>query len=179
MKTLISPKTVVAADGKSVTITLRIEDVEFNPFFVQRQTVGHLSPNNMAHPRHIQVSHEAVFIKSYGYAMAITNDTLVEIAAIIEPKTTFKPVFKKSNEPLTVEIASELNPDFQWQESDRIKPIPVEGGKGLKPIEPVWKNIEGQTTKTLDPTKVNKGQYVRCIASSQAGSMASNPVQIK
>jgi|ERR1700722_9493418 len=186
MKTLQGVKTTMSADGKSVTITADIIEKDFPQFMVQRVTVGHLNPANMAHPRHIQVSGDALYIKSFGNGVALSLDSLVAIAAVIEPKTSFAPVLKKlTADSLTVQISTELNPDFQWQISDDAFPkakIPTpRPPSGTKLVAPpaVWTDIEGQTTATLDPSKVKKGQWVRCVASSEAGSMTSNPVQIK
>jgi len=186
MKTLINEKAIVSKDGKSVTITADIIEKDYPQWMVQRVTVGHLNPVNIAHPRHVQISGDAVFIKGGGTSVAFSNDGLVAIAAAIEPKTSFAPVIRKlTPENLTVQIDSELSPDFQWQISDDAFPKPKiptpRPPSGTKLVAPpaVWANIEGQTVATLDPSKVTKGQWVRCVASSEAGSMTSNPVQIK
>ena len=164
MKTLTNSKVTISDDGKTATIVADISDVKFDMVLMQRVTIGHLNPANMRHPRHVQISNEAVFVKAFGNGFAIPLDDIVAIAAAVEPKTSFAPVFKKSTSDLTVEISSELNPDFQWQASA--------DGK-------TWNDIAGQTSKTLDPKTVSTGQLVRCVASSDAGSMASNPIKIK
>lgn len=167
MKTLSQIQTKV--DGDSFTITGKIIEKEFSHFLVRRVTIGHINPDNRTHVRHLQISDEAIFVKlpNTKFGLAITPDDLVGIATAIEPKTSFCPVFKKSGEPLTVEIASELSPDFQWQVSDEIN------------VNQKWSDISGATAKTLDPSMVKKGQWVRCAAKSDAGSMTSNPAQIK
>jgi len=164
MKTLTNSKVTISDDGKTATIVADISDVKFDMVLMQRVTIGHLNPANMRHPRHVQISNEAVFVKAFGNGFAIPLDDIVAIAAAVEPKTSFAPVFKKSASDLTVEISSELNPDFQWQASA--------DGK-------TWNDIACQTSKTLDPQTVSAGQLVRCVASSDAGSMASNPIKIK
>ncbi len=173
MKTLINPQTTISADGKKCTVEFDIVEKEFSPFLVQRVTIGHLNPKNMRHPRHVQISEEAIFVKAFGNGMAFPIDDVVQMASVIEPKTSFAPVFKKSENPFTVEIASELNPDFQWQVCED-----VSAGKQHRP-NGEWKDIEGQKTITLDQKTVSKNQWIRCVASSEAGSMASNPIQVK
>jgi hypothetical protein len=177
MKTLLRPKTTVSEDGKTATIVCDIADVQFSEILAQRVTVGHVNPIHMAHPRHVQISNEAIFVKAFNVGFAMPIDDIVSIASVVEPRTTFAPQFRKSTDSLTVQIASELDPDFQWEVSDDYNPRPL-GHKEVRAVA-TWAKIDGQTTKTLDPTKVKSGQWVRCIASSEAGSMASNPVQIK
>ena len=162
MKTLINIKTVVA-DGK-VTITGDIAEKEFR-FPCQQVTIGYLNPDNPHWPRHIQLSGEAVFVKAYGNGFAINNDDLVKIAGVIEPRTSYAPLFKKMPRPetLTVEISSELNPDLQWQQSLDNKE---------------WANIEGATSATLDRTKIASGTWVRCVASSESGATATPAVKL-
>ena len=162
MKALKNIQTIVK-DGK-VTITADIGEQEFR-FPCQQVTVGYLNPNNMAWPRHIQLSGEAIFVKAYGNGMAISNEDLVKIASVVEPKTSFSPLFKSMPTPntLTAEIISELNPDLQWQQSVDDKE---------------WTNIEGATSATLDRTNIAAGTFVRCVASSESGATATPSVRI-
>jgi hypothetical protein len=157
-------------DGK-LTFTADIVEADANEFRfpVQQTTVGYINPLNMKWPRHIQVSSEATFVKAFGNGMAISHDDLVEMAAKVEPKTSFPPLFKTQpkSESLTVEISSELNPDFQWQLSATIDNTAS------------WTNISGATSSTLCKTNLPQGVWVRCVAKSDAGSMTSNPVQIQ
>jgi len=106
-----------------------------------------------------------VFVRGFGNGGAIPIDDMVAIFAKVEPKTSYRPLFKRQpkSDSLTVDISSELDPDFQWQTSN-------EPNKNDS-----WKNIDGATSKTLDRTNLPKGAFVRCIAHSEAGAMASNP----
>jgi len=177
MKNISNPKIKVSADGKTATITVDIKEIDFDRNFVQRVTVGHVHPDNMAWPRHAQISHDAFFLTAFGNGMNITIEDFAKIAAAIEPKSTYPPKFNNSNDPLTVEIASELSPDFQWEVADK-ETIEIEKNRHREQLAE-WKPISGATSKTLDKSLVKSGQFVRCIASSEAGKMASNPVQIK
>ncbi len=168
MKKLLNVKSEMK-DGK-ITITADVVECEAGDFRfpMQQVTVGFYNPENIKWPRHIQISQEATFVKAFGNGLAIPHEALVEIASLAEPKTSYPPLFKKKiDENLTAEISSELNPDFQWQVSDSIKP------------DAQWENIEGQTSITLDKSKVLAGKFVRLVASSDAGSMTSNPFLIK
>jgi hypothetical protein len=148
-------------DGQ-VTITGQISEYKFD-HPVQQVTVGYLNPANMQWPRHCQLSHEAFFVKAFGNGVGIMLDDLVNLAAIIEPKTTFPPKSGSLDQTLTVHIDSELTPELQWEISD--------DGKE-------WSAIEGQTTNTLDKSKIEKGKIVRLRASSEAGSAYTNPVMV-
>jgi len=164
MKRLANIKST-AVNGK-VTITADIEEFRFEQP-VQQVTVGYLNPANMSWPRHCQLSHEAFFVKAFGQGVGIMLDDLVAIASVVEPKTSFPPVVKdKLDDSLTVDIISELNPDLQWEVSDEI-------GEAQN-----WKKIEGATTSIFDKTKVKSGQFVRCMASSEAGYVTTNPVMV-
>jgi hypothetical protein len=165
MKTLTKTKTVV--NGNDVTITGKLADMRYE-IPVQRVTVGYMSGDNSRWIRHIQLSNEAVFVKAFGNGFAVENSSLVEIAGAIEPKTSFAPILKKPiGENLTAEISSELNPDFQWQKS-----ASVAAGAA-------WSDIEGCNSISLDRAAVEPGTFVRCVASSEAGTMVSNPFFIK
>jgi hypothetical protein len=167
MKKLINTVTVIK-DGKA-TITgdvIEAQPHEFR-FPVQQASVGYLNEANMRWPRHLQISNEAFFIKAFGNGLAIPADEMVKIASILEPKTTFPPVVNKISTDLEVDLASELDPDFQWQVSDKVDK------------DADWKNIEGETKKNLDKSKVKSGQFVRLIISSEAGSVTSNFVLVK
>lgn len=131
---------------------------------VQQVTVGYLNPANTQWPRHIQLSHEAFFVKAFGNGVGIMLDDLVRIASIIEPKTTFPPKTKgKLDNTLTVNIDSELDPDLQWEASS-------DGRE--------WEKIDGEKSNVLDKNKVPVGTLVRLVASSEAGSTATNPVMV-
>lgn len=164
MKRLTNIKTT-ANNGK-ITIEADVEEYKFeHP--VQQVTVGYLNPNNLTWPRHCQLSHEAFFVKAFGQGVGIMLEDLVAIASVIEPKTTFPPVVKdKLNNSLTVNIVSELNPDIQWEVSNEI-------GENQN-----WEKIEGANTSVFDKNKVKLGQFVRCVASSEAGFIATNPVMV-
>lgn len=165
MKALKNLKTEVK-DGK-VTITADIAEAIFDKN-VQQTTILFITSENRQWPRHIQISGEAVFVGAFGNKFAILNSDLVAIAAAVEPKTSYPPIFKNNKSPdLTVDIYSELDPDFQWQVSPSLKVGEVD-----------WKDVAGQTSKDFDRTQVKKGDFVRCVASSEAGTMYSNPVLI-
>jgi len=152
--------TCTIKDGK-VTITGDIEDFKFEQP-VQQVTVGYLNTDNFHWPRHCQLSHEAFFVKAFGNGVGIMLDDLVKIASIIEPKTSYPPIASKLDNTLTVDINSELQPDLQWEVSD--------DGKD-------WKPIEGAKSNTLDKTNYAK-KFVRLVASSEAGSVTTNPVLV-
>jgi len=174
MKSIKNPKVTVSADGKSGSMTFDIVDQQYTPFLIQRVTVGHLNPLNLRHPRHVQISEEAVFVKAFGNGFAFPLDDIVAVATAIEPKTSFAPVFQKNTNPLVAQVASELNPDFQWEVCGN-SPAP----NNANYPDNKWIKIEGATSSSLDPSKVKSGQWVHCIASSEAGSVTSNPVQVK
>jgi hypothetical protein len=129
---------------------------------VQQVTVGYINPKNMAWPRHCQLSHEAFFVKAFGQGVGIMLDDLVAIAAVLEPKTSYPPKASQLDGSLTVQIDSELQPTLQWELSD--------DGKD-------WKPIDGETTNALDRSKY-KGKFVRLVASSEAGSITTNPILV-
>lgn len=163
MKTL-KDVTVSVKDG-IVTMTGKIAEGDFDIHMAQRVTVGYLNPENHTWPRHIQLSHEAVFVRAFGNGFGLSNDDMVKLATAVEPKTSYPPMFKKSvNGKYHVELSSELQPDFQWQVSDKINK------------EQKWENIPGETFNYLKVPNAVKGRFVRCVASSEAGSMISNPV---
>lgn len=167
MKTLANIKCSVVS-GKLTIIADIIESQngEFR-FPVQQTTVPFINLLNPRWPRHVQISNEAVFVKASGCSFAIPLQGLIDIAASAEPRTSFPPVFNKQPKDLTAEISSELDPDLQWQVSDAID-------KNEK-----WTDLVGQNTKTLDKAAVKKGQFVRLIASSEAGCMHSKPILIQ
>jgi hypothetical protein len=179
MKSLINPKSVISADGKTATVTFDIVEQTFSDFPSQRWTVGHLNPSNIKHPRHVMVSNEAIFVKYFTpkkrVQFAIPIDDFVLIAAQIEPQTTFPPAIK-TLQSLTAEVSSEINPSFQWQVTDSIEIKPVPLGTAVAPV--VWTDVVGQTTKTLDKASIKTGQWVRLRAYSDAGEMFSNPVKV-
>ena len=175
MKKLTNVK--CTATGNKITICADIVEADAGEFRfpAQRTTVGYLHEANPNWPRHVQVSNEAIFVKSAQNGLAITLDDFVSIATCAEPKTASPPVLVKVQD-LTAEISSELNPDFQWQVSDN--PRPIADKPSTPPPQPVWTDIKGATVKTLDKAMVKSGQWVRCIISSESGSLTSNPIKI-
>lgn len=151
-------------NGK-LTITADVVEADKSEyrFPIQRVTVGYLNPDNLKWPRHIQLSGEAFFVKAYGAAMVISHDDIVKIAAAAEPKTSFAPVLKQSND-LNGENISELPVSYQWQVS--------ENGTD-------WTDIPTGINAVLDSTNLIKGQLVRLVATNAAGSTVSIPIQIK
>jgi len=162
MKKLTNVK-VSVVDGKA-TITGDVVEADKYTFEhpVQQVTVGYLNPKNMAWPRHCQLSHEAFFVKAFGNGVGIMLDDLVAIATILEPKTSYPPTASQLDGSLTVQINSELQPTLQWEAS--------EDGKD-------WQPIEGATANVLNKTD-HSGKFVRLVASSEAGSIATNPVLV-
>ena len=172
MKTLTNPRTTISTDGKTATIVVDIEDLQFNAMLTTRVSHGHLHPEHMAHPRRIQSSNAAVFLESPGAKVAITNDTLAAIISVIEPRTSFAPVFKKSSVPGNVKVVSETPVTFQWQISDNAFPEGI-----YPPPVAVWSNIDGATAETLDESKVPVGKWIRCIATNATGSTITKPAK--
>ena len=145
----------IAADGKSGTMAFEIVDAPFNRLLISRNTHNHSNPDATKHPRHIQSSNEAVFVFSRMIGFFIPNKCIAQLAAAVEPKTTFAPVFKKDGT-----VASEIPVTYQWQVSD--------DGK-------TWTNINGETNPTVDAADIKPGQWTRCIATNANGSTTSNP----
>ncbi len=166
MKKLINTKATVT--GGKITICADIVEVDKSEFRfpTQQVTIGFINPANPRWPRHIQLSGDAVFVKSINGAFAITNDDLANIASMVEPKTSFSPFFKKMPSPkeLTVDFSSELDPKIQWQQSDKAD------------SDSAWSDIAGATSATL--ANPPAGKYVRCVASSDAGATATPAVKI-
>ena len=164
MKRLLNVQTSVV-DNK-VTITADIDDFKFESP-VQQVTVGYLNAINMAWPRHCQLSHEAFFVKAYNNGVGILLDELVKIAAIIEPKTTFSPITRGNlNDSFALQVSSEIPVSYQWEVSNAI-------GEAQN-----WAKIDGQTALEFDKTKVQSGQFVRCVITNDAGSFTTNSVII-
>ncbi|MDE2097609.1 MAG: hypothetical protein KGL39_10210 [Patescibacteria group bacterium] len=175
MKQLSNPKVAMSTDGKQATVVFDVADTVFDRRFVQQVTVGHINPSNPAWSRHAQLSHDSVFLTAYGDGISIKIDDLAVIASKIEPKSTYPPKFTKTN-ALSVEVSSELNPDFQWEVGDFVKGVEIRPKVFQDQIHN-WRKIDGATSKTLDKSLVKSGQFVRCVASSAAGSMTSNPIK--
>lgn len=164
-KTLVNVQ-MSAKDGK-VTLTGDIAEVDFDVHMIQRVTIGYLNPDNRQWPRHIQLSHEAVFVSAFGKYFSLNDDDLVRLATLVEPKTSYPPIFKsKIADKLEAQISSELDPSFRWEVSDRIDKAQQ------------WSVIEGESSNTLSSPERFKGKFVRCVAFSDAGSMTSNPVKV-
>ena len=162
MKSLTNFK--IEVQGDKALIQADIVDRQFS-MPCQQVTVFQFNPNNRHFIRHVQLSHEAVFIKSRFGSFGIANDDLVDVAIKIEPSLTYAPIFqKKLTNDLKVTVHSEIEPDLQWQVSD--------DGKE-------WMDVIGEKRETLDRTTIKVGQFVRCVASGEAGQMISNPVQVK
>jgi len=161
----ITDISITVKDG-IVTLTGKIINFQFG-FPAMQQTVPYADDKNAKWMRHLQISQEATFVKAFGNGFGLPHKVLVDLATACEPKTSYPPVFKKTDDELVAEISSEIEPALQWEVSDCVKESSV------------WSKIEGQTTKALDKTKVSKGQFVRLVATSDAGQMISNPVLIK
>ncbi len=174
MITLLNPRTVVAADGKSCTVTLDIVDQPFNAMLVTRVSHHHTNPDNPAHPRRIQSSSEAVFLESPKFKGAIPNDTIAAIFAAIAPQSTFAPAVSQSKDG-KITVASETPVTLQWQVTDEVKPHPQVSG-GPRP-EVVWTDIPGATSGALADDAIKPGQWKRLVAINASGRFESRPVQ--
>jgi len=162
MKTLSNVQTAISGD--TVTITAKIVDKDYSNHRIQQQTFVHQSGKNLQHHRHMQVFEGGVLIKTPGkkIGMCFEKQDLVDIATAILPALSYPP--EVSITPtLTVTMSSELKPDLQWESSP-------DGSK--------WSPVEGQTTATLDKSKVPAGSFVRLKASSEAGTMITDSVKI-
>jgi hypothetical protein len=180
MKTLTNPK--IKVNGAKVTIEFDIVDKTFDLRVVQQVTATHVATNNPRHFRHIQISHEAFFIKRPGtpHAVAFDQDAMVDIATAIVPQLSYAPIHKDAAkttpQTVTVVFDSELNPTLQWQSTPDIKPVQRTATGGIA-VPATWTDIPGATEATLDLTKtpVPEGHFVRCVATSEAGMAVSNP----
>lgn len=160
MKTLNNIKSSIV-NGK-LTLTADIVEKDYSGFPVQQQTIVHVASGNRGHHRHIQISQAGAIVRTPGKNLGVVFEKqfLVDLATDIEPRLSYAPVASKLGKELTVNIASELKPDLQWQ-------VSADNGK-------TFTDISGQTTNTLDKTKVGKKNHVRLKASSEAGTMISN-----
>lgn len=153
MKTLKNLQTTIK-DGK-VTITGDLVEQTFS-HPVQQVTVGFAADKDIHWIRHVQLSHEALFVKRIGAGFAINLEELVNnVANIVEPKLSFPPKARYANK-FQVDITSELEPTVQWQVTEADGPEE-------------WRDIPGQTKLLLDSTTVSLGQFVRCKTSNGAG----------
>ena len=174
MKNLINAKVAVSADGKSVTITADIQDTPFQENIITRVTHPH-TDIVAGHVRHVQSSNAAVFVRHRGNGFFIPNETVIAIAAAIEPATSFPPHFHGVDK-LTVH--SELPMTLQWQVSDNA--FPEVDKPHTPPPSAVWADIAGQTNPELDKNAgVKSGQWIRLIATNAAGKTISKPVKVK
>lgn len=169
MKTLINPVTTLSADGKQVTIICDVEDIKVNELLTTRVTHGHLNPDNQQHPRSIQSSNVAIFIRSRAASISIPNETFAAIASVVEPLTTFAPVFKKHSSG-AVTVVSELPLKFQWQVSENAFPE----GTHPPPVA-VWTDIAGATKPEFDFAGIKPGQWTRLVATNLSGSTTTKP----
>lgn len=174
MKTLIYKSATLSDDGKSVTINADVVEQPFNSILTSRVTHGHLNELNVKHPRHVQSSSEAVFVKHSVHGVALLNDFLVSVAAVVEPKTSFAPLHVPSADLMTTQLVSESDVKYQWQVSDD----PAPQGTFPPPVA-VWSDIAGQTSKTLDKSCIKQGQWARCVSTNATGSTIGKPVHIK
>ena len=163
-KTLSNPQSKVSEDGKSITITADLTDAEYSMILAQRVTIGHFNPKNMNHVRHVQISNEAMFVKAYWKGVAFDADALVAIATAIEPKTSFAPVFDKSDDPTKAIVISELPVTLAWETCT---------DKSVK-INSQWVVISGETSSMVKAT-LPKGIWLRCRATNEAGTNCSLP----
>lgn len=154
MKTIVDLKTTISEDGKTITLVGRI--VERQPSFpVQQSTVINTSSTNRRWIRHVQLSHEALFVKlPQKTGVAFDVSSLVESAIQVESSLTYPPIFMKhpTHDDPSVEIDSELKPVLKWQ-------VSVDGGE-------TWTDAPAPDGKA---PVVEQGQMVRAQAHSKAG----------
>jgi hypothetical protein len=146
---------------------------------VTRVSHVHVNPDNVKHGRRIQSSNEAVFLEAMGgVKVAIPNDFIAAVMAVVEPATTFPPHFTHESKPGSVKVVSEIPHNLQWQVSDHQFHIPNNVTEGWKPPEPaVWDDIAGETSEVLDESKVTPGKFIRCVATNAAGKSITPPVK--
>lgn len=165
MKIITKCKTIV--DGNKITITAELSEKDF-VLPVQLVTIGHGVSTNLHHPRHVQISNEALFVKRMpradlkrkGSAIGWLIDELVDVFVAIDPNLTDAPQFlehPKEND-LSVVINSEIEFTEKWEQSD--------DGKD-------WVEFDKDKNGTIP------GKLYRCIATNAAGSTISNPVMLK
>ena len=174
MKTATQPKVTISEDGKTANIAVAIEDLPFQENIITRVTHPH---NDLiaSHVRHVQSSNAAVFVRHRGTSFVVPNETLIAIAAAIEPATSFPPHFHGTDK---LKVHSELPVTLQWQVSDDAFPI---ANKPQTPPPPaVWADIAGQTKSELDENSdVKSGQWIRLVATNAAGQTISKPIKVK
>jgi len=169
MKSLTNSKATVSPDGRSVTITADIVDKDYSLILAQRVSIGYLNRKNMRHPRLVQLSNEAIFVKAYGERFAFDFEDLIAIATQVNPKTSFAPVFGDSTSPLAVNAISELPVTYQWQFTDVNNPRK----------DTAWIDVAGGTSATLAAGSVPAKNWVRCVATNAAGTKTSDPQIVK
>lgn len=173
MKTLQNVQ-IEEKDGR-IIISGEVKDMPYSGFLTTRTTHGYVNPENMAHGRHIQSSNEAIFVRAAGCVIAIPNDVIIGIASVMEPATTFAPIFRKGSKPCCVKVISESRASIQWQISDAA--FPESDKPDTKPPEAVWSDIAGAISETLDESLVPKGRWLRCVAKNTTGTTISRAVQ--
>jgi hypothetical protein len=174
MKNLTSPVVTISEDGKTATIVATIEDTPFQENIITRVTHSHMDVI-AEHTRHVQSSNAAVFVRHRGHGIFIPNETIIAIAAAIEPATSFPPHFHQGDKLV---VHSELPAKLQWQVSDNA--FPVADKPHTPPPPAVWTDLPGQTAASLDEkSPVKSGQWIRIVATNAAGTSISKPVQVK
>ena len=173
MKTLTNPQITVSADGKTATIVASIEDLPFQENIITRVTHPH---NDVVaeHVRHIQSSNAAVFVRHRGTSFVMPNETMIAIAAAIEPLTSFPPVIQKGDK---ISIHSELPATYQWQVSDDAFPAATQPHTPAPPA--VWLDLAGQTAASIgENADVKIGQWIRLVVTNACGKTISKPVKV-
>ena len=168
MKKLVNVKASI--EGGKLTVTADIAEAQPHEFQfpAQQQSVGYLHPNHLRHPRHVQISGEAVFVKAQAGSFSFLLDDFVAISGLVEPKTLPPPSFKTLPSPtnLTAELSPDLEAGIQWKWANSAN------------HQDKWTNIEGATTLTLTLTPELKGKWVSCVAENESGAIATPPVLI-
>ena len=173
MKTLTDPK--ISVTGDQITICATIVDKPFNALLVTRVSHSYINPDNPRHPRRIQSSNEAVFLEAPGAKVAIPNEFITAVIAVVEPRSSFAPILHHHSKPGDIKVVSELPHTVQWQICDDPKPFSTV--HDTPPPPAVWTDIPGETSEKLDESKVPTGHWVRAVLVNASGTSITIPTK--
>lgn len=159
MKTLVKVQTKV--EGKQVTITGELMDVQFPAHVAQRMSVGHFVSTNPHRPRRCMATNHAFILERHGAdGFAIPLDEFVAIGLEIDPKLSDAPLIQKhpTEADMILECKTETPAKQQWQVSD--------DGK-------TWNDLESV------PTTPQPGKHYRVVLTNQSGSTESKSFSVK
>lgn len=162
MKSITNLKATISGD--QITISGKIE--EWQPSLrVQQVTIGHASPHNPSWIRHVQISDSDFIVSRMMNGLTVNLDEWMDIAIQVEPKLASVPTFVKqpTKDNLSVVADSETPIDYQWSGS-------LDGNS--------FKFIDGETTSTLDKTKIETNKFVICSVKNASGQTDSDMIQV-